>query len=57
MKDIVTISIDRDQLKAVDSHPLRKDVGRSGVVRIAVSQFLEKGKSEKVEKNDNSKEE
>ncbi len=53
MKDVVTISIDRDQLKAVDSHPLKKDVGRSGLYRVAMSEFLEKGKTEKGNQGEN----
>ena len=52
MKDVVSISLEREQIKAVDLHPLKRDVGRSGVVRIALSEYLEKGKSEKENQNE-----
>ncbi len=40
MKNIVSISIDTKQLKSVDSHPLTKDISRSGMYRVAMSEFL-----------------
>jgi metal-responsive CopG/Arc/MetJ family transcriptional regulator len=54
VKDIVSISIEKEQLEAVDAHPLKKDIGRSGVVRVVISQFLAKEKSGK-EKSKNEK--
>lgn len=55
MKNVVSMTIEREQLKAVDLHPLRKDVGRSGLYRVAMSEYLEKGKTEK-ENRDESRE-
>lgn len=52
-----TVTLSEDTLKEIDRHSLSKSLSRSAITRIAINEFLEKGKSEKVEpKNENSKE-
>jgi Arc/MetJ-type ribon-helix-helix transcriptional regulator len=49
-----SIALSEEMVREIDKLELSKNISRSGVVRIAVSEFLEKGKSEKVE-NQNEK--
>jgi hypothetical protein len=57
LKTPVSISIDKETLNAIKQHPLTKDIGRSAVCRVALSEFLEKGKLEKKERENEKKEE
>lgn len=55
MKNAVTISMDEGLLKSVDTHPLRKNVSRSGIIGLAVTEFLERQDRLEKNKNENSK--
>lgn len=48
--------MEKEQVRRIDSDPLVKDVGRSGVVRLAVSEFYEKRESGKENQNEESRE-
>lgn len=50
MKDCVCVSLEESQIKALDRHPLYKDLGRSGLIRIAVHGFLRQNRKEMSEK-------
>lgn len=54
VKDTASVSFDIPQLREIDKFPLTRILGRSGLIRLAVSEFLEKRKSEskKVEQNE-----
>jgi metal-responsive CopG/Arc/MetJ family transcriptional regulator len=49
LKKTTSIAIGEDTLREIDNLDLSKSVSRSGIFRIAMSEFLEKEKSEKRE--------
>lgn len=50
-----SISLDEENLKRLDSDKLTTQLGRSGIVRVALNEYYEKRESEKVEQIENSK--
>lgn len=42
----VTISVERKQRDEVDNHPYVEHIGRSGIYRLAVGEFLKKTRQE-----------
>lgn len=53
MKKPITVTVDRDVVEKIDQDRLTKDIGRSGVVRVALSEFYER--RERLEKGENEK--
>jgi metal-responsive CopG/Arc/MetJ family transcriptional regulator len=49
LKKTTSVTIGEDTLREIGKLDLSKNVSRSGIFRIAVSEFLEKEKSEKRE--------
>jgi metal-responsive CopG/Arc/MetJ family transcriptional regulator len=49
LKKTTSIAIGEDTLREIDNLDLSKSVSRSGIFRIAMSEFLEKEKSEERE--------
>lgn len=56
LKKPTSVSLSEETLREIDSHPLSKDASRSAFVRVCVSEFLEREKTEKENKNDKSSE-
>jgi hypothetical protein len=56
MFENVTFSIQKTQTKALDKHPLRKDLSRSSLVRLALTEFLNKGQKEEKETKETKEE-
>ena len=57
MKTPVSVSLEKEQVDRIDSDRLSKDIGRSGIVRIALSEYYDrKEKTEKEEKIEKIKE-
>jgi len=44
-----SIALSEEMVREIDKHQLSRNISRSGVVRIAVTEYLEKEKSEKRE--------
>lgn len=58
MKKPIGITVDEKIIEKIDNYKLTKDIGRSGVVRVAISEYFERReKLEKEHKSENSESE
>lgn len=57
MKMPVSISLDKKQVEQLDEDPMRENIGRSGLIRLALAEYyLRRKDSEKENKEDENKE-